>query len=222
VSAWFRAPHAIHSIGSGFTEGSDGMGMADVLPLSFDVLFFVARTTFAKQNPGGATQPPPPFATPTNLDFEEGGAEGLPDGWIVSRGEPAGFHAATLTKGCAHGARCVTITHGTGYGESWGEIGQRFEAAPYRGKKLRVGASLRATGPATEARLCVFIQHAGAMRSMSQCDAVVARAAGAGSGWHDEHVELAIPDDASNLILRLMLVGDGVASFDAVSVDVIP
>jgi erythromycin esterase len=51
VVKWLDAPQKMRSIGAVFSEDAQAGGFVEIIPRSFDVLFFVKQTTTARENP---------------------------------------------------------------------------------------------------------------------------------------------------------------------------
>jgi erythromycin esterase len=51
VAKWLDAPQKMRSVGAVFSENTRDGGFVEIIPRSFDVLFFVKQTTAARENP---------------------------------------------------------------------------------------------------------------------------------------------------------------------------
>ena len=73
VAAWFDKPRTTRSIGAIYTEQAENQSFAESrVPLLYDALLFVEKTTSARPNPAGERPRAQKLAAPANLDFESG------------------------------------------------------------------------------------------------------------------------------------------------------
>jgi hypothetical protein len=78
---------------------------------------------------------------PANPGFEQGQPGQAPDRWLVPR--IPGYHVLISGEDPKSGKQCVTIKRGTERPGPFGNVMQRIDAAPFRGKRLRYRAAVR-------------------------------------------------------------------------------
>ncbi len=220
VAGWFADRRPARSIGAIFDPVSEGFFVHQVPPSVYDGLLFVADTTAARPRfPRRADEKP---RAATNLDLDAGPNGEKPAGWEVrDSGVDFDFHVATVEAGC-HGKRCALIERAPGphYGESMGGLSQRIDAAPYRGKRvrLRAWARLEPADDDTAARLLFAAVGAGMPGSANQDRFEPVR----GAVWREHALELDVPADAATLTFGLQLAGNGKALLDDVTLELAP
>jgi erythromycin esterase len=237
AAEWFAKPHGTRSIGA-MAIGPAGSVRSQVVARLYDALIYVDSTTPSRPNAGGGWSPlapghaqggrvaVQPVPAPVNLDFEAVGADGAPSGWTFNavRLRAFGYRVLVSQLRPPSGQRCVEVrrTAGRHYGEEYGEIGQLIDAAPYRGRRVRVRAMARAetNGAGSEARLWV--------QSWAPISNVVGQlntrrsVAVEGATWRSYETIIDVPANAISLRFGFALVGDGRAWVDAVSFDAVP
>ncbi|HTX36576.1 MAG TPA: tetratricopeptide repeat protein [Bryobacteraceae bacterium] len=81
---------------------------------------------------------------PRNLKFEEGEVGKMPPGWQVWALPSEAADLAELRRtGCRSGVGCAVVLVPSNAPRPFGYMGQSFNAAPYRGRTVRLGAWLR-------------------------------------------------------------------------------
>ena len=96
-----------------------------------------------------------------------------------------------------------------GYGRNYGELRQRISAVPYRGRRVRLRASIFVlAGDGGRAHLW--------MRSGAGYDVMHDRPI-VTPGWQTHDLELNISATATRIDFGLVLVGDGVVAIDGIS-----
>src|SRR5262249_2419702 len=84
-AGWFDKPRATRSIGAIYTEQTGNQSFAQSrVPLLYDALLFVEKTTSARPNAAGERPRAQKLAAPANLDFESGDPGMKPTDWMVS------------------------------------------------------------------------------------------------------------------------------------------
>ena len=234
VAEWWSQPHEMRRIGSAYSEGNPSRWWRTlVVPDAYDAILFVESTTAARPTPAGRATAWTSQETPTNLDFEDGNAGGLPPGWITSpffdapfNPDPAlqrslGFEAVTTEDDSYRGKRSGMLARSPGrrYGEIFGALLQRVDATSYRGKRVRLRAMVRSevTGPGNEAYLWLQVarefvapQRIAFLDDMS--DRPITH-----PDWREHEMVGEVPADAETIDFGLALVGEGRAWIDAVS-----
>jgi hypothetical protein len=126
------------------------------MPRATVLAFLPAAIVFA--------QPGPVNPRPTNVDFSEGAAGGLPAGWTMPNTPAvAGYSAELRREGCpAQSSACVIFQAPSTPGKVGDTVlGQSFATAPYVGKKIRFGAWLGMSGIYTgDIELRMRVDHA--------------------------------------------------------------
>lgn len=128
-----------------------------------------------------------------------------------------GFAAHTV-EGGASGAKAALLAPIAGVANAapFGNLMQSIDAAPYRGKWIRVRASLkvgRGTGP--RAQLWLRVDRPGG--TMGFFDNMMDRPVRA-KEWTPVEIDADVSDDAATLNFGLLLLGDGEALIDDVSI----
>jgi C-terminal processing protease CtpA/Prc len=149
-----------------------------------------------------------------NLNFEEGAAGEAPPGWKTST---SGFAARTVDGGAsgAKAALLAPIAAATNAAQ-FGNLMQSVDATPYRGRWIRVRASLKVgRGTAPRAQLWVRVDRPGG--KMGFFDNMMNRSVRA-KEWTTVEINADVAEDATTLNFGLLLLGDGEALVDDVSI----
>jgi len=163
------------------------------------------------------------LSAPQNTDFEDGEAGAPPADWEArSKLRRYDFHIATSEERPHSGKRCAVISRSPGrhFGEIPGSFGQRLDAAAYQGKKVWLRAAARAdvsgVGNGSWLRLSVlkegFGPQATAFDSLDNHPVTSA-------DWRVYEIVADVPQDAESISYGLVLVGDGKAWLDSVSLE---
>ncbi len=169
--------------------------------------------------PGSAEAAPEPLV---NLDFEQGEPGEVPPGWLVPEGlEEHGYTARTVEEQPQGGKRCALITlEGTPQDPTaFGNLTRTFDAAPYRGKRVRLRAAVRAEVTAGhQAQLWLRVdrpdRRPGFFDNMRDRPITSAE-------WARYEIVGDVADDAVDINLGLILLRDGKAWLDSVSFEVL-
>jgi erythromycin esterase len=227
AAKWFSELRATKSIGAGYGEGfAANFLVKQATPKIYDALLFVEKTTAAKpvaksDSPG----PRPKLPAPANTDFENSGVGEPPADWQFSpKLRRYDFQIVTSKEHPHSGKACALISRlpGKHYGEFVGSFGQRLDAVPYRGKKIRLRAAARAEVSGVDniswLRLSIFRKEFGpqatAFDSLDKYPVTAAE-------WRNYEIVADVPQDADSISYGLYLVGDGKAWLDSVTVEVI-
>jgi erythromycin esterase len=227
VAKWFGEPRTTRSIGAGYGDPfANNFFTKQVTPGIYDGLLFVERTTAArpvsKDDGPGAQQK---LSAPSNTDFEIGEVGKAPADWQVRpKLRRYDFEIVTSAERPYGGKRSAMISRAPGkhYGEIVGSFSQRLDPTSYRGKKIRLRAAARAdlqgTGNVSWLRLTVtrkgFGPHAMAFDSLDKYPVTSAE-------WRIYEIVADVPQDADAISYGLVLMGDGKAWLDSVSVEVV-
>ncbi len=224
VAKWFAEPKQTRNVGAVYSEPMAANFLAkQVAPQLYDALLFVEKTSAArpidKSAPRAAT---PKLAASTNLDFEQGETGKIPDGWAPDppRIGRLGFEATVSEERPGSGKRCAMISRPADryYVEIFGGLIQRIDAAPYRGKRVRLRMMARAETavPDNQAYLRFRVGAPGAVVFDSRTNHPVTSA-----DWRAYEIEADVSDNADAISYGIHLVGKGRAWLDAVSIEAI-
>ena len=184
----------------------------------FDLVIYVGTTTASRPIRSIATEPPSKCSTvpkPANLDLLEG--DGLPRGWTVMTAEDSAFpHTIALSDAPSpSGGHTVSISrHSAPW--PWGEgvLAQRFDATPWRGQRLRFGASIRTTAKGFGAGAQIYVRAwSTSGDGGGAVHATLADGPARSAQWGKYTVELDVPTGADVIEVGLISTGNGSASF---------
>jgi hypothetical protein len=160
---------------------------------------------------------------PLNLGFQNGiGAHGSDSGWFIPQSLlDAGYSAEVRHQGCHDSSACaVVIASTTPKDGMFGNVMQGFHAAPYRGKTVRLRASLKleSADPGDTAQMWLRVDRPnrtpGAFDNMD--DRPVRSAA-----WTPGEIVAKIADDAEFVNIGVTSHGKGRAWVDGMTFEVI-
>ena len=227
AAKWFGEPRATRSIGAGYGERFAANFLAkQVTPQIYDAILFVEKTTAARplaksDSPGSR----PKLPAPANTDFENGKVGEPPADWQFStKLRRYDFQIVTSDERPHSGKFCALISrpHGKHYGEFTGSFGQRLDAMPYRGKKIRLRAAARAEVSGMDnvswLRLSVFKQGFGPQATAFDS---LDKYAVTSAEWRIYEIVADVPLDADSISYGFYLLGDGKSWLDSVSVEVV-
>ncbi|MBI1897775.1 MAG: erythromycin esterase family protein, partial [Acidobacteria bacterium] len=163
-----------------------------------------------------------PQAVPANLDFEQGEPGKVPAWWFVPQGLlNAGYSAELRREGCKSGLGCAVVLAPENGAMPFANLMQRFDAAPYRGKLVRLRAWVRldTRAPGDRAQLWFRVDRGGGQ--MGFFDNMGNRPI-TSAEWRACEIEGEIDEDAGYINIGLMSVGKGRAWIDGLSLDVAP
>jgi erythromycin esterase len=217
VRDWLGARHGKRDFGAVYSKTwpMSTTGTPTVIAREYDMLAFVDETAAARGLPEGDGGDPTVLPEAQNLDLEDHDGD-KPRFWTVSPQLRAyGWALQSSTDKPFHGARCALIRRlpGRHYGEADGRFQERLDATPFRGKRVRLTAAVRAKvhGAGNSARLVLGaelgIGARAANNNMREHPIVDA-------AWRSYTIELDVPREAGKLIVGGAVVGDGSACFD--------
>lgn len=219
IADWFATTPYKRDITAGYLEA---LGELYFRPIPvrdyYDALAWVATTTRARPTRYARDQlaPPPVAATAVNLDLEAHDRE-VPTGWFAPVSNEVGGYQVRSTPAHQVGddrSAVLFRDNQPGYGRNYGELRQRISAVPYRGRRVRLRAEVRAeTGPG--ARVHLFARAGVAYDGMHDRPITT-------SDWTAHELELTVPARATTLQFGLVVVGDGAAWIDDVSLTPLP
>ena len=216
VADYFATPPLHRDIGAGYLDFIPDAYFRPVHVADFfDALAFVATTTRARPLIYANDQITPQGTNPAPLDL---GFESGTGGWFQPIANQVSGYTVTTTHAHPYqGTASAVLTrnlHRT-YGKNYGELRQRIVATPYAGKRVRLRAAVRAVlGPGARVHMW--------MRAGAAYDGMHDRPIRTSLAWRSHEIVLDIPAMASNIQFGFVLVGDGVAGIDAVSLEVLP
>ncbi|MEM7243964.1 MAG: S41 family peptidase [Acidobacteriota bacterium] len=159
----------------------------------------------------------------TNTGLEETAVGEVPEGWKASRrGLEAGFTMGVVEEAPSEGARCLRIARAPEDEAKggFGTIVRRFDATPWRGKRVRFGAAVRCRGasPLAQAQLWMRVDRADKQRGFfdNMHDRPITS-----NDWSHHAIEGEVAPDAEWLNVGFMLLGSGEAHVDALSFEVL-
>jgi hypothetical protein len=141
-----------------------------------------------------------------NPGFEEGPAEEVPKGWYFARGQKDfGFSSDSLGPGAWEGQRCARLSRFSGQLVAGGNLLQTLDAAPYRGKRIRLRSRLRVDGdPRLKVQMWLRVDHPDSRAAFfdNMSDRPVRS-----KEWQPAVIEANVAEDASILVLGFMVAG---------------
>jgi C-terminal processing protease CtpA/Prc len=170
-----------------------------------------------------AAQPPAPLPAPRNLDFEEGRPGEVPPGWHLSpSSKENGYTAKIVTEKPDSGRQSaeVALEGVRKDANGFGNLLTLFDATPFRGKRIRFRAAVRAevAGPASRAALWLRVDRPGG--TLGFFDNMSDRPIRA-SEWKTYEITGDVAPDARQIVLGMMLLGEGRAWIDSGSFEVL-
>lgn len=217
VADYFATLPRTRSISASYLDaGPQAYLFPEQVTIGYDALAFVATTTRARPLSYSNDLITPIATNPAPLDL---GFEAGTSGWNWPVVNDVTGYTLTTTHAFPHqGAKSAVLARDLrrAYGRGYGELRQRIAAAAYAGKRVRLRAAIRSV-LAPGARIHMYMRAGGAYDGMH--DRPIATSSLA---WRTHDIVLNIPASASNIQLGFILVGDGVAGIDAVSLEILP
>jgi hypothetical protein len=216
VADYFTATQPLREIAAGYGDTIPHVFFRPIEAAAYyDSLAFVATTTRARPLAYASDQinPQGTNAAAVNFGFESG-----TDGWFTPVANQVSGYAARTTRALPYAGKAsalLTRTATRTYGKNYGELRQRIDAVPYRGQRVRLRAAIR-TVLAPGARVHMWMRTGGAYDGMHD------RPITGLTGWQLHDIVLNVPATATTIQLGFVLVGDGAAWLDAVSLAPVP
>ncbi len=151
-----------------------------------------------------------------HFDSDETGAS--PAGWFVPPAVAAGGFAAEVVAGGAHeGERCVKLARREAGAGGFGNLMRSLPAEPYRGRRIRLTAAARVEGGG-RVQLWLRVDRPGDQPGFfyNMSDRPITAAS-----WSPGEIVGDVAEDAETINFGCMLIGDGPAYVDTVSLSVI-
>lgn len=159
---------------------------------------------------------------PTNAGFEQGQPGQAPDHWRVP--QVPGYHVFVSDEAPKSGRQCVTIKRGTEKAGPFGNVMQKIDAAPFRGKRVRYRAAVRteSDGPDGRAQLWMRVDLPAkkGQPSLGFFDNMAHRPIRK-KDWDDYEIVGDIAEDAETINIGMFLAGSGQAWMDDVSLEIV-
>lgn len=172
---------------------------------------------------GTPAQSPPTGAAASSLansGFEEGLPGGLPVGWL-QRSKSVGYDFQLDPTQPARGKLCLRISaQGNRPPESFGNLMQTLDATPYRGKRIRFRAAVRAEVEEGKGRAQLWVRVDRVSRLPGFFDNMADRPV-TSPAWDWYEIVGDVPKDAEKINVGFMLLGDGQAWIDSASFEAI-
>ena len=155
-----------------------------------------------------------------NPGFEEGELGAVPTGWFLPPMlASAGFGAKAVDQNCRTGARCAMLSGVANPPENmFGNLIQSLPAAGYNLRRIRLRAAMRVEGPNTRAQMWLRLDRAD--NSMAFLENMGTRPV-TSPEWKPYDIVATVPEDASRIVLGVMLFGAGNAWVDDVTLDIL-
>jgi hypothetical protein len=161
-------------------------------------------------------------SSPVNLQFEQGAAGKLPDGWFVpALPQDVDRWAQLRRSGCRNRDSCAVVLVPDNAPVQAGNLMQSFNAAAYRGKTVRLTAWLRleATFAGDRAQMWLGVDRTDEKKGFF--DDMSDRAVRSPE-WTFVEIRARIDADATSIKFGVMSIGRGRVWVDHVSFEVIP
>jgi erythromycin esterase len=225
---WVDSPLQSRGVGATFDADHPEYFTEVMHPLrSYDAVYFVENMTPAhgQDRPVKTAGPPPPPPAPSavNLDFEQGTAGEVPQGWQQAGTSNGGFRTRLVADGCASG-RCAELSHPEPESSSpaFGVFMQRIDATPYRGKRVRLRGKVRSelNGESSSAHLWLRVDRP--ERRLGFFDNMSERMPHALPKWTELTIEGDVAADAEAIAFGSLFLGSGRAWYDDFVLEVVP
>ncbi len=160
---------------------------------------------------------------PRNLSFTEGATGSVPEGWLLPKPlADAGYTAELRRTGCGTQPSCaVLINPPKPVDNMFGILTRTIDAAPFRGKMLRLRSRLRVEAKAAGDTAHMFLSYqrpnkeTGALDTMENRPVVTA-------AWTDAEIVAPISADAQSIMLGVMAKGSGRVWVEGMTLEIVP
>jgi erythromycin esterase len=221
VATWFRTPRDTRSFGALFDESVPDYGLARMaVAQSYDTLLFVEETT-AAIGVRARKSARPAAAAARNLDFEAGELGGSPPDWLLPETSAAGGFRAAVVEDEPRSSRAAQLDRRGPLTRPspFGNLMQKIDAAPYRGRTVRYRASVRRSDEsASRAQLWIRVDRengdTGFFDNMGDRPIV-------STEWAEYEITGAVAEDAASISFGVMLFGRGPVWIDDVSLEIV-
>jgi hypothetical protein len=159
---------------------------------------------------------------PANPGFEQGPPGQAPDHWLVPR--IPGYHVLISGEDPKSGKQCLTIKRGTEKPGPFGNVMQRIDATPFRGKRVRYRAAVRTRIDGQEGAaqlwLRVDLLAKDGQRRLGFFDNMAKRPI-RGKEWDYYEIVGDVAEDAQTINVGMFLRGSGQAWLDDTSLEIV-
>lgn len=225
---WLGTRRPTRSIFSFYSESAADQYFArQRLAANYDALFFVAKTSAARPNPISAPAPvvkmPPASPAAVNLGFEDGPAAGAPAGWGTSKqAAEEGWSVVVTDQNPREGkfAACIARSRADAP-RTFGNLMQRIDAAPWRGKRIRLRAAVRAEVEGTDGQAQLWLRVDRPGGTTGFLDYMGDRPI-RDPEWRFYEIEGNVAEDAEAIAFGLLLKSGGKAYVDSFSLTASP
>lgn len=183
---------------------------------------FAAALLLSPAGEGAGAQTPAANPVP-NPGFEEGAPHAPPPRWIVNSAHDdpnLGYRAAVDTARPYKGRASVRL-HGFSPAEAgktrFGSLANGLDATPYRGRRIRLTAAVRAEAP-LESTVGLWLRVDRGGEQLGFFDNMADRPI-RNAEWATYTIEGDVAQDATNVAYGLLLSGSGVAWVDEVAIE---
>ena len=157
---------------------------------------------------------------PVNLNFEQGESGQSPPGWYLSGSAPQSYGVNLTTQSPYDGMMCAAIWHtGAVASNDFGTLAQGFDAAPFRGSRVRFRAAVRAAVSGTNNRAQLWLRVDRPNGQTGFFDNMANRPIRAAQ-WGTYEIIGDVAADATRIYLGLILLGSGTAWIDDCSLEI--
>lgn len=221
VGTWLHTPTTLRTIGAVYNAAIPD-SFFDLAPPAdlYDALFFVGKTSAAHPTATGkgfgASVDIPVLPALTNAGFEDGTDGQPPPSWQI-QSEPLSFHyrAKVVSKGSSGGKRSILIEREPSpLPVGLGSFGQRIDAKPLHGKRVKVAAKLKVKGKKIGDEAFVYVS----IRTGKGAPKTLWERAPSNKDWREVAVEADVPADAEALGVGVVVAGAASVGVDEFTV----
>jgi erythromycin esterase-like protein len=221
--AWLTRRHPARHIGGMYgRESAEVYFEPPIAPAREYDAFLFFRTASASRPLGptgsaGSLEGQPKAAAPANLDFDQPALQG----WVSNPWSEKVGYRVHVSDNCASGSCASVIREVKSEGFAFGNVFQRFDAAPYRGQRVRFSAAVRIDPRAkdTRAQLWMRIDGKRSVLFLDNSDDNPIRS----TAWvHEVGVTTLVPREADAIAVGMIVYGDGPAYLDSVRIEAVP
>jgi hypothetical protein len=151
-------------------------------------------------------------------------AQEAPKGWIQAGANPGDYEMSVDPHGGRTGAACAYIKAKTPDSRTFGTLMQTFDAAEYKGKRLRLSAWVRSADIRNWAGLWMRVDGPPDSRGVPTLlgfDNMQSRPIKGTTDWKRHEVVLDVPAEARSVNFGILLSGAGQAWLDGVAFDLV-
>jgi hypothetical protein len=155
-----------------------------------------------------------------NPGFAQGALGSVPPGWFVPPAVAGtGFGAKSVDQNCHTGSRCAMLTGvANPPANSFGNLMQNLPAASYNRRRIRPAAASRVEGQGTRAQMWLRLDRAD--NSVAFLENMGTRPV-TSAEWKTYDITTTVPEDASRIVIGVMLIGAGNAWVDDFSLEIL-